>query len=140
MHIYTLYINTNYTPAEYCGSMRNWVYQGAVAFSRNSPVSHQEMDEIETALGRHGFNPDNFCSPKYVGCTNVNVEFQKPPIYFLVFRRQNGVFFKYILCLNYVLPLVLKSSEKKGSNYSPTLRKPLKPLRAFHTRFIVKEN
>ena len=51
--------------------MKNWVYQGAVAFSRNSPVSNEEMMQIETELGRHGYSPDNFCSPKYVGCNNI---------------------------------------------------------------------
>ena len=57
--------------AEYCGTMKNWVYQGAVAFSRNSPVSEKEMLDIETGLGRHGFQADQFCSPKYVGCSNL---------------------------------------------------------------------
>ena len=51
--------------------MKNWVYDGAVALSRNSPVSVEEMSQIETALREHGFSPDNFCAPKYVGCDNV---------------------------------------------------------------------
>lgn len=63
--------NDNFMLAQYCGVMKNWVYQGAVAFSRNSPVSNEEMMQIETALGRHGYSPDNFCSPKYIGCNNI---------------------------------------------------------------------
>ena len=51
--------------------MKNWVYDGAVALSRNAPVSQEEMFQIERALRAHGFSPDNFCSPKYVGCNNV---------------------------------------------------------------------
>ena len=51
--------------------MKNWVYHGAVAFSRNAPVSEEEMSEIEAALRDHGFSPANFCDPKYVGCNNV---------------------------------------------------------------------
>jgi len=63
--------NKDFMIAEYCGTMKNWVYQGAVAFSRNSPVSEKEMLDIETGLGRHGFQSDQFCSPKYVGCSNL---------------------------------------------------------------------
>ena len=51
--------------------MKNWVYHGAVAFSRNAPVLEEEMAQIETALRDHGFSPDDFCAPKYVGCNNV---------------------------------------------------------------------
>ena len=57
--------------AQYCGTMKNWVYDGAVVLSRNAPVSQEEMSQIERALKNHGFNSDNFCSPKYVGCKNV---------------------------------------------------------------------
>ena len=60
--------------AQYCGTMKNWVYHGAAAFSRNAPVSDEEMLQIERALRDHGFSPDNFCSPKYVGCENVKSE------------------------------------------------------------------
>ena len=51
--------------------MKNWVYHGAVAFSRNAPVSAEEMSQIETALSGHGLSPDDFCAPKYVGCNNL---------------------------------------------------------------------
>ena len=57
--------------AQYCGTMKNWVYHGAVAFSRNAPVLEEEMSQIEAALRDHGFSPDNFCAPQYVGCNNV---------------------------------------------------------------------
>jgi len=66
-----LHRNKNFMLAEYCGTMKNWVYKGAVAFSRNSPVSDEEMKDIETELQRHGFTPDQFCAPKYVGCDNI---------------------------------------------------------------------
>ena len=70
--IYCHYLKLiTYYLAEYCGTMKNWVYKGAVAFSRNSPVSDKEMLDIETELRRHGFQPDDFCSPQYVGCSNL---------------------------------------------------------------------
>merc|ERR1719450_1682177 len=66
-----LELNNNFIIAAYCGTMKNWVYHGAVAFSRHSPASLQELQEIDAGLQRHGFNTEDFCSPKYVGCSNL---------------------------------------------------------------------
>jgi len=70
-HWRVIEINKDYFIAEYCGSMKTWVYRGAVVFSRSSPVNAATLSDIELSLEQHGFSHKEFCSPKYQGCTNT---------------------------------------------------------------------
>ena len=58
-------------PAEYCGSMKTWVYRGAIVLARASPASPAIISDIEISLEQHGFRQEQFCRPKYQDCTNT---------------------------------------------------------------------
>ena len=56
--------------------MNNWVYHGAVAFTKESPAAPEVFKDIEKALEAHGFQTEQFCDAKYTGCTNLRKESQ----------------------------------------------------------------
>ena len=61
--------------AEYCGTMKNWVYEGAIALVKDSQASQEVLNKIDVELGKNGFIVDKFCSPKYQSCTNIRTDY-----------------------------------------------------------------
>jgi len=67
--------NKEFMIAEYCGTMKNWVYEGAIALVKDSQASQEVLNKIDVELGKNGFIVDKFCSPKYQSCTNIRTDY-----------------------------------------------------------------